>query len=107
MTTTPISDPDFRAHIKSLLGQGTFPKRNAKNKLDFGDNDTVRLQLKRPFVNIGDNDIVNVDTAWGVFLGNDGKHWYVLPYRGISYTCSDTLEVFDSEAAMKERWVLD
>lgn len=92
---------------ESMLNLPIFvEKRVPKDALDFGDERTTLLSLKRRSYRIDDND-ADPNNCFGVYLGESDKGFAVgVHVLGSKFTFTAT-EVFDTIDEMKAEWVLD
>lgn len=81
-------------------------KRSPSNRSDFGDRETVGLNVRR----VGFSDLLPkefpMDHSFGVFAGQHGDEWVVVTKR-FDYSGVSGAEVFPDLASLKQRWELD
>jgi len=87
-------------HISAIMADNRIPS----SALDYGDEKTTLLCLKRANINIFEGDPNN---KFGIYLGeHDGK--LVVGINDIFHRFQfNSCELFDSEEEMKNHWRLD
>ena len=76
-------------------------RRRPHSEFDFGDDGTVGLELK-----LADKGIADPDIRFAKFCGKGKLGYYVVRYKFPGWE-PEAIEVFDTEAEMKQRWRLD
>lgn len=77
--------------------------RTATGPFDYGDAETIGLQVKRVGKTICDSDLTN---DYGVFLGPDGHGRLYVGIWNLSFRIHK-YEAFDSVEEMHKVWMLD
>ena len=81
-------------------------KKSPNNRGDFGDDDTVGLNLRRIGLSFDLPQEFKPDESFGVFLGRHGDQW-VVAVKKFDYSGMSGCELFDSLESLQRRWELD